>query len=178
MARALPPASFVREAPNNQSEVPVTATRHCPVPVLPRRAKTLFPGREVAPLRFAASSAWVQKGSRAGLRSANASAVTPTRLVWGHRALAWATATATTLAASASTRNRKEAGPATPGNGFSAPFQKGKTAERVSSSSQEESVETRCRCCPVCPAFPTAAVLKAKGGAPPPQRSPVVGGSG
>src|ERR1035437_10384670 len=77
MARALPPASFVREAPtNHQSEVPVTATGHCPVPVLPRRAKTSFPGREAGPLRFAAPSAWVRKGSRAGLRSANASAVT------------------------------------------------------------------------------------------------------
>src|ERR1035437_660828 len=50
MARALPPASFVREAPtNHQSEVPVTATGHCPVPVLPRSAKTSFPGREAAP---------------------------------------------------------------------------------------------------------------------------------
>src|ERR1017187_3590169 len=63
MVRALLPASFVREAPtNNQSGVPVTATRHCLVPVLPRRAKTSFPGREAAPLRFAAPSAWVQKG--------------------------------------------------------------------------------------------------------------------
>ena len=76
MARALPPASFVREAPNNQSALPMTATGHCPVPVLPRRAKTSFPGREAAPLRFAAPSAWVQKGSWAGLRSASASAVT------------------------------------------------------------------------------------------------------
>src|ERR1035437_8050294 len=77
MARALPPASFVREAPtNHQSEVPVTATGHCPVPVRPRRAKTSFPGREAAPLRFASPSAWVRKGSRAGLRSASASAVT------------------------------------------------------------------------------------------------------
>jgi hypothetical protein len=76
MARALPPASFVRDAPNNQSALPGTATGHCPVPVLPRRAKTSFPGREAAPLRCAAPSAWVQKGSWAGLRSASASAVT------------------------------------------------------------------------------------------------------
>jgi hypothetical protein len=34
--------------------VPVTATRHCPVPVLRRRAKTSFPGR--GPLRCAAWS--------------------------------------------------------------------------------------------------------------------------
>src|ERR1039458_9748487 len=76
MARALPPASFVREAPNNQSALPMTATGHCPVPVLPRRAKTSFPGREAAPLRFAAPSAWVQRGSWAGLRSASAKAAT------------------------------------------------------------------------------------------------------
>ena len=76
MARALPPASFVREAPNNQSALPMTATGHCPVPVLPRRAKTSFPGREAAPLRCAAPSAWGQKGSRTGLRSVSASAVT------------------------------------------------------------------------------------------------------
>src|ERR1035437_4733329 len=80
MARALPPASFVRDAPNNQSAVPVTATRHCPAPVRPRRAKTSFPGREAAPLRFAAPSAWVQRGSRAGLRSASASARAATSL--------------------------------------------------------------------------------------------------
>jgi hypothetical protein len=54
----------------------MTATGHCPVPVLPRRAKTSFPGRGAAPLRFAASSAWVQKGSWAGLRAASASAAT------------------------------------------------------------------------------------------------------
>ena len=48
----------------------MTATGHCPVFVRPRRAKTSFPGREAAPLRFAAPSAWVQKGSWAGLRSA------------------------------------------------------------------------------------------------------------
>jgi hypothetical protein len=57
----LPPASFVREVPNNQSAVPVTAIGHCPVPVLPRRAKTSFPRREAAPLRFAAPSAWSRK---------------------------------------------------------------------------------------------------------------------
>ena len=57
------------------SAVPVTATGHCPVPVLPRRAKTSFPRREAAPLHFAAPSAWVQRGSWAGLRSASASAV-------------------------------------------------------------------------------------------------------
>ena len=61
MARALLPASFAREAPDNQSGVPVTATGHCPVPVLPRKAKTSFPGRGAAPLRFAASSAWSRK---------------------------------------------------------------------------------------------------------------------
>src|ERR1039458_3336599 len=65
MAGALLPASFVREAPNNQSGVPVIATGHCPVPVRPRRAKTSFPGREAAPLRFAALPALVQKGSSA-----------------------------------------------------------------------------------------------------------------
>src|ERR1039458_3595197 len=47
------------DAPNNQSAVPVTATGHCPDPVLSRRAKTSFPGREAAPLRFAAPSARV-----------------------------------------------------------------------------------------------------------------------
>jgi hypothetical protein len=58
MARALLPASFVREAPtNNQSGVPVTATRHCLVPVLPRRAKTSFPGRRDTPLRSVSLSA-------------------------------------------------------------------------------------------------------------------------
>src|ERR1039458_8642377 len=56
--------------------MPVTATGHCLVLVLPRRAKTSFPGRGAAPLRFAASSAWVQKGSWAGLRAASASAAT------------------------------------------------------------------------------------------------------
>src|ERR1017187_7876838 len=55
-------------------KVPVTATRHCPVSVRPRSAKTSFPGRGAAPLRFAAPSAWVQKSSWAGLRSASASA--------------------------------------------------------------------------------------------------------
>jgi hypothetical protein len=82
MARALLPASFVREAPtNNQGALALTATGHCLVLVLPKRAKTSFPGRGAAPLRFAASSAWLQKGSWAGLRSANAnaSAATPTR---------------------------------------------------------------------------------------------------
>src|ERR1035437_1169174 len=73
------PVSF-DEAPNNQSVVPVTATRHCPVPVRPRRAKTSFPGRKAAPLRFAAPSAWVQKGSWAGLRAANARARAATSL--------------------------------------------------------------------------------------------------
>ena len=50
----------------------MTATGHCPVPVRPGRAKTSFPGREAAPLRFAAPSAWVQKGCWAGLHSAGA----------------------------------------------------------------------------------------------------------
>src|ERR1039458_6370243 len=63
MARALPPASFVREAPNNLSAVPVTATGHCPVFVRPRRAKTSFPGREAAPLRFAPPSAGSRKAA-------------------------------------------------------------------------------------------------------------------
>jgi hypothetical protein len=116
MARVLPPASSVREAPtNNQSAVPVTATRHCPVPVLPRRAKTSFPGRGAAPLRFAAPSAWVQKGSRAGLPSAGASAVT--------------------LAASTRKEDRRAA-PATPATGLRRPARKTKT--------QEQPAETRC----------------------------------
>src|ERR1017187_3428426 len=50
---------------------PVTATGHRPVPVLPRRAKTSFPGRGAAKRSGAAPSAWVQKGGRAGLRSAS-----------------------------------------------------------------------------------------------------------
>ena len=68
MARALLSVSFVRDAPDNQCAVPVTATGHCPVPVLPRRAKTSFPGRGAAPLRFAAPSAWVPKGRWPGHR--------------------------------------------------------------------------------------------------------------
>ena len=105
MARALLPASFVREAPtNNQSAVPVTATRHCLVPVLPRRAKTSFPGRGAAPLRFAAPSAWVQKGSWAGLRSASASAVT---LCWrGAIPPSWLVRPATAATLPTNTRNR------------------------------------------------------------------------
>jgi hypothetical protein len=60
-----------------ESAVPVTATRHCPVPVLPRRAKTSFPGREAAPLRFAAPfRPGVPRVCWTGLRSVSASAVT------------------------------------------------------------------------------------------------------
>src|ERR1019366_8443288 len=44
------------EASNNQSGVPVTATGHCPVPVLSRSAKTSFPGRGATPLRCVALS--------------------------------------------------------------------------------------------------------------------------
>src|ERR1035437_1929669 len=40
------------KTPAVESEVPVAATRHCPVPVLCRSAKTSFPGR--GPLRCAA----------------------------------------------------------------------------------------------------------------------------
>src|ERR1035437_4225641 len=95
MARALPPATFVREIPNNQSAVPMTATGHCPVAVLPRRAKTSFPGRGAAPLRFAAPSAWVQKGSRAGLRLRQRRHAV---LAWGHSvALVYATRTEAAL---------------------------------------------------------------------------------
>ena len=111
----------------------MTATGHCPVRVLPRRAKTSFPGREAGPLRFAAPSAWVRKGSRAALRSANASAVTlcwrgatpPSWLVRPHSPPTHATG--------------REAGPATPATGLRRPFLKTKT--------QEESAETRCRRC-------------------------------
>src|ERR1035437_5424861 len=124
MARALLPASFVREAPtNNQSGVPVTATRHCLVPVLPRRAKTSFPGREAAPLRFAAPSTWVQKGSWAGLRSASASAAT---LCWrgtAPRLGACATATAATQHHQ-HTQQDWRAAPATPATGFRTPPRK------------------------------------------------------
>src|ERR1035437_552280 len=131
MARALLPASFVREAPtNNQSGVPVTATRHCLVPVLPRRAKTSFPGREAAPLRFAAPSAWVQKGSWNGLRAASASAVT---LCWrgGHFAvLACATARADG-AALQHTRTEQEARSGNTSNGFLQPSKKKGNTGRV-----------------------------------------------
>src|ERR1035437_46644 len=143
MARALPPASFVREAPtNHQSEVPVTATGHCPVPVLPRSAKTSFPGREAAPLRCAAPSAWVQKGSWAGLRSASASVAA--------------------LAASTRKQDRRAA-PATGATVLRTlpPPEKGRT--------HKGSVEARCCCCPLCVADssrwgPVAAV---SGGMPP-----------
>ena len=54
--------------------VPVTATGHCLVPVLPRRAKTLFPEARATSLRSVALSAWrlkdlagpVRTGSRQG----------------------------------------------------------------------------------------------------------------
>src|ERR1035441_1001538 len=137
MARALPPASFVREAPNNQSAVPVTATRHCPVPVLPRRAKTSFPGREAGPLRFAASSAWVQKRSWAGLHPASASAAT----------LCWRGATRrlglcdphSSGTARQHTQQDGRAALATPATGHRRPPRKTET--------QKESAENRCRCC-------------------------------
>jgi hypothetical protein len=143
MARALPPASFVREAPNNQSAVPVTATRHCPVPVLPRRAKTSFPGREAAPLRFAAPfRPGVPRVCWAGLRSASASAVT--------------------LATSTRKQDRRAA-PATGATVLRTlpPPEKGRT--------HKGSVEARCCCCPLCVADssrwgPVAAV---SGGMPP-----------
>src|ERR1017187_6606632 len=119
------------EAPNNQSVVPVTATGHCPVPVRPRRAKTSFPGREAAPLRFAAPSVWVQKGCCAGLRSASASAATRTTLAW---------ATATTLAAN----TREQEG------GW--PQQHRQRVLRTLPPKKEKHwgspVETRCRRCP------------------------------
>jgi hypothetical protein len=84
--------------------VPLTATGQCPVPVLPRRAKTSFPGRGAAPLRFAAPSTWVQKGRCAGLRSASASAVP---VPWGWcRPASWLCATATAATLPTSTRNR------------------------------------------------------------------------
>ena len=38
--------------------MPVTATRHCPVPVLPRRAKTSFPGARTTSLRSVVLPAW------------------------------------------------------------------------------------------------------------------------
>jgi hypothetical protein len=75
-ARALPRQDSFAKRRRTIRAVPVTATRHCLVPVLPRRAKTLFPGRGAASLRFAAPSAWVQKGSWVSLCSASASAVT------------------------------------------------------------------------------------------------------
>src|ERR1019366_5056427 len=138
MARALLPASFVREAPtNNQSGVPVTATRHCLVPVLPRRAKTSFPGREAAPLRFAAPAAWVQRGSWAGLRSASASAVT---LCWrGATPPSWLARPPQQRHCPPTHATGREAGPATRATGLRRPFLKTKT--------QEESAETRCRRC-------------------------------
>ena len=109
----------------------VTATGHCPVPVRPRRAKTSFPGREAAPLRFAAPSVWVQKGCCAGLRSASASAATRTTLAW---------ATATTLAAN----TREQEG------GW--PQQHRQRVLRTLPPKKEKHwgspVETRCRRCP------------------------------
>src|ERR1017187_5674972 len=138
MARALPPASSVREAPtSNQSVVPVTATRHCLVPVLPRRAKTSFPGQEAAPLRFAAPSAWVHKGSWAGLHPASASADT----------LCWRGATRrlglcdphSSGTARQHTQQDGRAALATPATGHRRPPRKTET--------QKESAENRCRCC-------------------------------
>ena len=48
---ALPVDRAKPKTPGVERAVPVTTTGHCPVPVLPRRAKTSFPGR--GPLRYA-----------------------------------------------------------------------------------------------------------------------------
>src|ERR1035437_2572091 len=131
MARALLPASFVREAPtNNQSGVPVTATRHCLVPVLPRRAKTSFPGREAAPLRFAAPSAWVQEGRGNGLRAPRASAVP---LCWrgGHFAVLACAPASADGAALQHTRTGQEARTGNTSNGFLQPSKKKGNTGRV-----------------------------------------------
>src|ERR1017187_3619637 len=127
MARALPPASFVREAPNNLSAVPVTATGHCPVFVRPRRAKTSFPGREAAPLRFAAPSAWVQKGSWSGLRSASASAVT---LCWrGATPPSWLARPPAQRHCPPTHATGQEGGPGNTGNGFPETSEKNRNTE-------------------------------------------------
>ena len=82
----------------------MTATRHCPVPVLPRRAKTSFPGRK-EPLRCA--SRLLPPGSRnvAGPVSTPPAPAPPRCAGVGPPAvLACATATAATLPTN--TRNR------------------------------------------------------------------------
>src|ERR1035437_9579167 len=147
MARALLPASFVREAPtNNQSGVPVTATRHCLVPVLPRRAKTSFPGREAAPLRCAAPSAWVQKGSWAGLRSASASAVT---LCWrGATPPSWLARPPQQRHCPPTHATGREGGPGNTGNGSPETSEKNRTTGTACGDPL-----------PVLPLFPRAGLL-------------------
>ena len=118
----------------------MTATGHCPVPVLPRRAQTSFPGRVAAPLRFAALPAWVQKGSWAGLRSASASAVT---LCWPRATPpSWLVRPHSSHTAHQHTQQDGRAAPATRATGFCNLLKRRET--------QEESAETRCRPHPVC----------------------------
>src|ERR1039458_7354478 len=78
MARALLPPSFVRRSPEQSKrgagDRDRTLSRSCPT----QKSKN-FVSRarsRSAPLRFAAPSAWVQKGGWAGLRAASASSVT------------------------------------------------------------------------------------------------------
>jgi len=125
------------KTPAVESEVPVTATRHCPVPVLCRSAKTSFSGR--GPLRCA--SRLLPPGSRKVAGPVSALPVpAPSRCAGAGplRRLGLRDRRSSDTAHQ-HTQQDGRAAPATPATGLRRPFLKTKT--------QEESAETRCRRC-------------------------------
>src|ERR1035437_8405786 len=138
MARALPPASFVREAPtNHQSVVPVTNDRtlSCPCPSQKRKNFVSRVRSRSAALRGSFRARPERHPGRSPLRQRQRR---HSMLARGHSAVL-ACATPQQPHCPPTHATGREAGPATPATGLRRPFLKTKT--------QEEPAETRCRRC-------------------------------